>query len=87
MITLLLSSITDYPEFYRIVGYVLSTIECIMIIIRVIYNFTPENSKFSKFLTYVFKGLSKSKKTLNNPISDELTEKEEIKEEKNDKGE
>lgn len=76
MITLLMSTITTYPEFYRIIGYVLTGIEVLMIIIRIIYNFTPENSKFAKILEHIFNGLRKSKKTLHNPDSEELKEQE-----------
>ena len=75
MITLIMSSIANFPDFYRIIGYVLMCIEALMIIVRLMYNFTPENTKFSKFLETMFKGLSKSKHTLNNPISEDLGEK------------
>ena len=87
MITLMLSTITNYPEFYRIIGYVLTVVEVLMIIVRLLYNFTPEDSKFSNFLKLVFKGLKKSKHTLNNPTSEDLKEKVEIETTEEDKGE
>ena len=79
MITLIMSTIATYPEYYRIIGYVLTAIEALMIIIRIIYNFTPEGSKFARFLEFIFKGLKKSKKTLSNPVSEELKDKDEKK--------
>ena len=79
MITLMMSVLGNYPEYYQILGIILTVIEVLMIIVRLMYNFAPEGSKFAKFLEHIFKGLKKSKHTISNPISDELDEKDEHK--------
>lgn len=76
MITLFLSSTVLPDEIYRILGIILTVIECCMIAVRLIYAFTPKNSKFANFLEFVFKGLKDSKSIVNNPKSDDLENKD-----------
>lgn len=70
MITLLLSIIQN-DQIMQVIGYVLTAVEILLVLVRILYGFAPEGSKFQKFLYFIFRGLTGAKKVLKNPVTSE----------------
>lgn len=60
MITLILSSLNNV-DFGVVLGYILSGLECLIVIITLLSFFVPSDSKFGQILSFILKGLYKSK--------------------------
>lgn len=77
MVTLLLSIIQN-DQIMQVIGYVLTAVEILLVLVRILYGFAPDGSKFQKFLYFIFRGLTGAKKVLKNPVtSEELGEETE----------
>lgn len=68
MVTLLLSIIQN-DQIMQVIGYVLTAVEILLVLVRILYGFAPEGSKFQKFLYFVFRGMTGAKKVLQNPVT------------------
>ena len=49
MVTLLLSIIQN-DQIMQVIGYVLTAVEILLVLVRILYGFAPDGSKFQKFL-------------------------------------
>jgi len=56
MVTLLMSLMTN-AQWMEILGIILTVLECLLVITRILKAFFPENSKVGKFLSAFLKGL------------------------------
>lgn len=60
MITLIISTLENV-NFGMILGYILSGLEILIVCLTLISFFVPSDTKFGKILSFVLKGLYKSK--------------------------
>lgn len=85
MITLIISTL-EQVNFGMILGYILSGLEILIVVLTLISFFVPSESKFGKILSYVLKGLYKSKGYIkeHEESEDALSKKDDEKEENTD---